>query len=102
MLVDGVFAIRNERTDAAFAGRPSIDLGVIPLVGHGGAGPNVGSDVEQCLELPAVACFTTGQMEAERETLEVGFEVDFCREPAARAAARVSERLCKSGCGSHS
>lgn len=88
--MNGVFAIRNDRTDATLASSLSVDLGVIPFVGYGCTGPNVGSDVEQCLELPAVAGFAAGQMEAERETLEVGFEVDFRREPAARAAERLT------------
>ena len=47
-------------------------------------------DVERCLELGAVAGFTAGQMEVERVAVEIGLEVDFGREAAARAAERLA------------
>jgi len=64
-------------------------LAVIPLVRDRDARADVRPDIKRCLELGAVAGFTTGQMEVERVAVEIGLEVDFCREAAARAAERL-------------
>src|SRR5579871_1769968 len=82
--------MRDHRANAALAGRLPIGLGVISLIGDDGARPDVGSDIEQGLELTAVAGLATCQVEVERIALEVGFEVDFRREPAARAAKSLT------------
>ena len=87
--MNGVIAIRDDRADAALAGGFSIGFGVVSLIGHHAAGPNIGTDVEQDFELLAVAFLATGQMEVERVAPKVGFQVDFGREPAARAAERL-------------
>ncbi len=88
--VSGVIAIGNDRADSALAGSFSIGLGVVPLVGHHAAGPNIGADVEQDFELSAVALLAAGQMEVERVAPQVGLKVDFCREPTTRAAERLT------------
>ena len=62
---------------------------VISLVGHRDARADVRADVERCLELCAVADLATGQVEVERVAVEIGLEVDFGREAAARAAERL-------------
>ena len=70
-------ARRNDRTNAALAGAVAIGFGVVTFVGDGGARQNIGSDVEQEFEVAAVAGFAPGQMEGERQAVEVDLEVDF-------------------------
>ena len=70
-------AMRNDRTNAALAGAVAIGFGVVTFVGDGGARQNIGSDVEQEFEVAAVAGFAPGQMEGERQAVEVDLEVDF-------------------------
>jgi hypothetical protein len=52
-----------------------VGLGVIPLIGHGGSGLYVGSDIEQDLELTAVAGLAPGQVEVERIAFEIGLQM---------------------------
>ncbi len=82
-LVLGVRPVGDHRTNAAFTGGLPVGLGVIALVGDGGAGSDIGSDIEQGLELTAVADLAAGQVEVERVAFEVRFEMDFRRESAA-------------------
>ena len=70
-------AMRNDRTNAALAGAVAIGFGVVTFVGDGGARQNIRSDVEQEFEVAAVAGFAPGQMEGERQAVEVDLEVDF-------------------------
>jgi len=65
-------------------------LAVISLVRHGNAWADVWADVERRLELRAIAGLATGQVEIERVAVEIGLEVDFGRETAARAAERLA------------
>ncbi len=82
----GVFATWDNRRDAARAcGRP-IGLAVVSLVRDRDARPNVGADGKRRFELCAVADLAPGQVEVERVAVEIGLEVDFGRETAARAA----------------
>ena len=69
--------MRNDRTNAALAGAVAIGFGVVTFVGDGGARQNIGSDVEQEFEVAAVAGFAPGQMEGERQAVEIDLEVDF-------------------------
>ena len=85
-----VFAARDNRCDAAREGRRSIDPAVISLIRHRNARADVRADVERCLELSTVADLAAGQVEVERVAVEIGLEVDFCRETAARAAERLA------------
>jgi hypothetical protein len=86
----GVFAPRDDRCDGAGACRRPVGLAVISLVRHRDARADVGADVERRLELCAVAGLAAGQMEVERVAVEIGLEVDFGREAAARAAERLA------------
>ena len=86
----GIFPARDHRCNAAHERRRSIGLAVIPLVRDRDARADVRPDIKRRLELGAVAGFTTGQMEVERVAVEIGLEVDFCREAAARAAERLA------------
>ena len=63
---------------------------IIPLVRHRDARADVWADIERCLELYAVAGVAAGQVEVERVAVEIGLEVDFRRETAARATERLA------------
>jgi hypothetical protein len=63
---------------------------IIPLVRYRDARADVWADIERCLELCAVAGLAAGQVEVERVAVEIGLEVDFRRETAARAAERLA------------
>ncbi len=86
----GIRAMWNDRADAAVAGGLPVGLGVVPFVGDHRAGSYIGSDVERGLELAAVAGLSASQVEVERQALEVAFEMDLGREPAARPAERLT------------
>ena len=82
----GVFATRDHRRDATRKRGGAICVAVISLIGHRNARANVRTDVERGLELSAVARLAWAQVEVERMAVEIGFEVDFGREAATRAA----------------
>jgi hypothetical protein len=82
--------MRDDRTNAARAGSSAIGVGVIALVGQRDARANVGADVQQGRELPAVARLAAGQMEGDRQAGKIGLEMDLGREPAARTAERLA------------
>ena len=86
----GIFATRDNWCDTARARCRAVGLAVISLVRHRNAWANVGTDVERRLELCAVADLAAGQVEVERIAVEIGFEVDFGRETASRAAERLA------------
>jgi len=86
----GVFATRDDRCDAARACCRPVGLAVVALVRYRDARADVGPDIERRLELCAVAGLTPGQMEVERVAVEIGLEVDFGRETAARAPERLA------------
>jgi len=81
----GVLATGNHRRDAARKGGGAVCVAVIPFVGHRDARADVWADVERGLELRAVAGLAAGQVEVERTAVEIGLEVNFGRETAARA-----------------
>ena len=85
-----VRAIRDDRADTALSGRPSVGLGVVALVGQRGPRRDVGADVEQGLELAAVAGLGASQVERERLAIEVSLEVDLGAKATARAAQRLA------------
>ena len=86
----GVFAMRDHRGDATCKRGAAICVAVISLIGYRDARTDVWADVERCLELRAVARLAWSQMEVERKAVEIGLEVDFGRETAARAAERLA------------
>jgi hypothetical protein len=63
--------------------------GVVALVSHGGTRRDVGTDVERGGQLGAIADLTAGQMEGDRQAMEVSFEMDV----AGKSATRTLERL---------
>jgi hypothetical protein len=86
----GVALVGYGRTDPARARRLTIGPGVIALVTQCCAGRHVGTDVQQQLEVPAVAGLAFGQVEPNRMAVKVGLEVDLGREAATRAAQRLT------------
>src|SRR3982751_5925463 len=63
---------------------------IIALITHGRARRDVGSEVEQDLELRAVAGLTLCEVKSEWASIQVSLEVDLGRETAAGAAQRLA------------
>jgi hypothetical protein len=82
----GVVPVRNDGTDAAAARRLSVGPGIVAFVAENSAGRDVGADIEQDLEVAAIAGLAAGQMKGQRQAVEIGLQVDFGGKPAARAA----------------
>ena len=61
-------------------------MAVVSLVGRRDTRADVRTDVERCLEFSASTGLATGQVKVERAAVEIGLEVDFGREAAARTA----------------
>src|SRR5205085_3192684 len=80
------FAVGDDGADAALARRRSVGLGVVALVAKHGLGRDVRADVEQEGEIAAVAGLAAGQMEGQRQAVEIALQVDFGGKPAARTA----------------
>ena len=78
-----VLAVRDHRRDAARAAGGAVRRRIVALVGDGRARRNVGADVERCFQLGAVAGLAAGQMEGDRQTVEIRLKVDLAREPSA-------------------
>ena len=79
----GIAAVRDDGTDTAPACRFAVGLAVIALIADHRPGRDVRADVEQGLEITAVAGLTAGQVEGQRQTVEIAFQVDLGRKPAA-------------------
>src|SRR5437868_6158481 len=86
----GILAVRNGGADAAPARRRAVGLGVVTLVAEHRPGRDLRPDVEQDFEIAAVAGFATGQVEGQRQPVEIELQVDFGGKPAARAAERLA------------
>ena len=80
-----ILAVRDGGADAAPARRLSVGLGVVTLIAENRSRGDVRADVEQDLEVAAVAGLATGQVEGQRQTVEIELQVDFAGKPAARA-----------------
>ena len=74
--------VRNDRRYPSLTCGVAVCLGVIALVGDDPAWRHIRTDVEQDLELPAVAGFVACEMKVERQALEVALDVNFGAEPA--------------------
>lgn len=86
----GAVPVRNDRADAAAARRGAVGLGVVSLVAEHGAWRDLRAEIEQRFEMPAVAGLAAGQVEGERQAVEIEFQVDFGGEAAARQAERLA------------
>ena len=72
----GIRAVRDDRADAAPGGGLAVGPGIVALVGNDSARPDVGADVEQGLELRAVAGLPAGQLKVEWMAVEIGLQMD--------------------------
>ena len=70
-------------------GRP-IGLGIIAFIGESSARRDLRTEVEQSLEVRAVADLASGQVEGDRLAVEVALEVDLGREAATGAAEHLT------------
>jgi len=82
----GILAVRDSGADAASARRLSVRLGVVAFVTEHRPRGDVWANVEQDVEVAAVAGLATGQVEGQRQAIEIELQVDFAGKPAARAA----------------
>jgi hypothetical protein len=73
----GIAAVRDDGTDAAPACRFAVCLAVIALVADHRPGRDVRADIEQDLEITAVAGLAAGQVEGQRQTTEIALQVNF-------------------------
>ena len=80
-LCGGVLAVRDGGADAATACRLAVGLGVVAFVAEHGPRRDVGADIEQDLEIAAVAGLAAGQMESQRQAVKIGLQVDLGRKP---------------------
>src|SRR6202795_2433747 len=89
-LCGGVLSVRDGGTDAAPACRLAVGLGVITLVAENRPRRDVRTDVEQDFEIAAIAGLTAGEVESQRQSVEIGLQVDFGGKPAARATESLA------------
>src|SRR4051794_33360631 len=73
----GIAAVRDDGTDTAPACRFAVCLAVIALVADHRPGRDIRADVEQGLEITAVAGLAAGQVEGQRQTVEIALQVNF-------------------------
>ena len=66
-----------------------VGLAGIPLVAHHRAWLSIGTERKQDGKVRRVGLLATGQVESDRMAVKVCFQMDFRREPAARAAERL-------------
>ena len=88
--VPGIALEGNDRAKAARARGLTMRLGVVALIAHSRTRSDVGPEIEQDLELRAVACLAFWQMESEGQALVIELEVDLGREAASGATKRLS------------
>ena len=81
--------VRNDGSDAALPRCVPVGLAGVAFVADDGAWLNVGSDVEQGLEVTPIGGFAAGQVEGD----DVAGGVRFCVDLGGEAAARAPERL---------
>src|SRR4051812_42524445 len=81
---------RDHWADATLARGRAIGFGIIAFVPHSRAGRDVGPKIKQDLKLRAVAGLTLCEVKREGASIQISLEVDLGREPAARAAQRVT------------
>src|SRR5258708_12565308 len=86
----GILSVRDGGTDAAPACRLAVGLGVVTLVAENRPRRDVRTDVEQDFEIAAIAGLTPGEVESQRQAVEIGLQVDFGGKPAARAAESLA------------
>lgn len=82
--------VRDDRDDTALACGIAIGPAGIALVADRCPRIDVGAKPEQDREVRCVALLAAGQVEGDRMAVEVGLQVDFGGEAAARATERLT------------
>ena len=82
--------MRDDRSDAARSRGVPVGLAGVAFVADGGAGLNVGSDIEQGFEETPIEGFAAGQVEGDYNPGGVRFCVDFRGEAATRTSKRLA------------
>ena len=77
-----VLSVRNDDQGASFPGELAVSGAVIAFVGDDGVGPDIGAEVHQGLEMWTVGGLATGQVEGNRQAVEIRLQVDFRAETA--------------------
>jgi hypothetical protein len=65
-------------------------LTIVALIAHPSAGRDVGPEVKENLKRHAVTRLALGEVEGERQAIQIGLEVDLGRETTARAPERLA------------
>jgi len=73
----GILTVRNGGAVAAPARCVAVGLGIVTFVAEHGSRRDIGSDVEQDFKIAAVAGLAPGEMEGQRQAVEIDFQVDF-------------------------
>ena len=84
--------MRNDGDDTALACRRAVRLARIAFVTDSRTRIDIGAEPEQDREVRRIAFLATGQIEGDRMAVEVGLQVDFVGEAAARATERLALR----------
>ena len=88
--VFGVLSVGDDGQGAFFPRALAVSGAVIGLVSDDDAGPDIGTEVHQGLEMRAVRRLTAGQVEGDRQAVEIRLQMDFCAETAPRASERLA------------
>ena len=78
-------SVWNDGQGASLPGELAVCGAVVALVSDDDAGPDIRPKVHQGLEMGTVGSLAAGQVERDRQAVEVRFQVDFGAEAAARA-----------------
>jgi hypothetical protein len=78
-----ILTVRDNGTDAALARGLAVRLAVVALVADHCPGRDVRADIEQGLEIAAVAGLAAGQVKGQRQTVEIAFQMDLGGKSAA-------------------
>ena len=87
--VFGIGLLGNDRHDVSASAQGPVGIAVIAFVADGGARLDVGTKIEKHREMRAITLLSASQIEGDDVAIRVGLEVDFGREPAARAPERL-------------
>ena len=87
--IPGVGLVWNDRSDAALSRGEAIGIAVISLIADDRARLDIGTEIEKHGKLRRIAFLAAAKIEGEIITVEIGLQMDFGREAAARTAERL-------------
>jgi hypothetical protein len=68
---------RDDRCDAPRSREIAVDLAIVALVTDDGARRDVGAEVEEDVKVARVTRLSAGEVEGDRMSVQIGFQVDF-------------------------